>query len=66
MRWADTELGLEDAPWVGPGESGSEFEKGDRVDDVPPGVWIQYRLALGARNGGATPRVVEVSVSYSA
>jgi len=26
--------------------------------------WAQYRLSLGAVNGGRTPRVTEVCVSY--
>jgi len=29
------------------------------------GPWIQYRLALGAVNAARTPRVREVSLSYT-
>ena len=28
------------------------------------GRYVQYRLAVGAVNGGATPRVKEISVRY--
>jgi len=28
------------------------------------GEWIQYRLALGATNSVASPRVTEVAVEY--
>lgn len=30
------------------------------------GQWVQYRLALGAVNGGSTPRVKEVNIVYDA
>jgi len=66
VRWADAEKNLEHVPWAGPEGSAGELENGDQVVGVPPGAWIQYRLALGARNGGCTPRVTEVGVRYSA
>lgn len=64
FRFADTKAGLDRASWIGPGERGW-FENHHTVDAGQyAGRWLQYRLALGATNGGSTPRVTEVRVSY--
>ena len=45
----------------GPADAGC----GDQIRGIDAaGRWVQYRLALGAVNGGNTPRVSEVRVSY--
>lgn len=64
LRWAGAETDLSHAAWQGPEETAGWFAGGDPVPNVPAGSWIQYRLALGARNGGTTPRVSEVAVYY--
>ncbi|MFW6598233.1 FG-GAP repeat domain-containing protein [Propionibacteriaceae bacterium Y2011] len=50
IRTADTEAGLVDAPWVPVGGG------------VPVGEFVQYRLALGATNSVATPRITAVEL----
>jgi hypothetical protein len=30
----------------------------------PTGPWLQYRLALGAVNGGNSPRVTSVKIEF--
>jgi FG-GAP-like repeat len=65
LRTADARDDLSRAPWTGPEGAGSWFAK---PAAVPPGVagrWVQYRLALGATNGVASPRVREVEIRYA-
>ncbi len=67
FRVAASEAELESAPWQGPdGSKCSWFEKGDGAGAgfLQAGQWIQYRLALGATNGGNTPRLTSVSVYH--
>ena len=67
LRLARTEEELGRAPWRGPAGEGSWFESDQPAPaDAFRGRWVQYRLALGAVNGGNTPRVTEVRVSYRA
>ncbi|MBI3920108.1 MAG: VCBS repeat-containing protein [Armatimonadetes bacterium] len=65
LRFADTREDLERATWRGPAGAGTWFDRcGEvRVKECD-GEWVQYRLALGAVNGGCTPRVTEVCVEY--
>ncbi len=63
LRWAATKAELEQAAWHGPAGPGTWFSNGQAVGGGPhAGPWIQYRLALGANNAAATPRVTEVEV----
>ena len=60
VRSAPTEAELQHSPWEG------DFDGREGAAEVPlRGEWLQYRLALGARNGCGTPRVREVIVSTS-
>jgi hypothetical protein len=64
LRFADSREELEQAVWQGPGGAAEAwFENGQSAADVrQAGRWVQYRLALGAVNGGNSPRVTEVWV----
>ncbi|MGC9318259.1 MAG: FG-GAP repeat domain-containing protein [Armatimonadota bacterium] len=63
LRFAESEEGLEQARWQGPGED-AWFEKGAPVQGLTQDRWVQYRLALGALWGCRTPRVTRVVVDY--
>jgi len=65
LRFAQTRPELEDAPWQGPTGSESWLECGDQIAGMQQASWVQYRLALGARGGGNTPRVSQVCLDYS-
>jgi len=61
LRSAQTEEALASAPWEG------RFDGSASPTPVSlRGSWLQYRLALGARNGCGTPRITEVSVEIEA
>lgn len=65
IRFSDTKEGLKKAVWCGPSGIGEWFENRQRVEGIYQSEnWIQYRLALGAVNGGNSPRVTEVSIFY--
>ena len=65
LRAADTEHALPQARWMGPDGPGAWFANCQSVDGTAfAGKWLQYRLALGAVNGVATPRLTEVRVDY--
>ncbi|MFH1007512.1 MAG: VCBS repeat-containing protein, partial [Candidatus Latescibacterota bacterium] len=64
LRFAPTQEGLAHAPWIGAEGEGSWLENHQAVSSQTAGGWMQYRLALGAINGGRTPRITEVTVSY--
>jgi hypothetical protein len=68
IRTASSRGGLVQANWQGPnGMEDSWFDNGQKATDaLQVGQWIQYRLALGAINGGNSPRVTEVTVHYEA
>jgi len=68
LRCAVTREGLDEATWVGPEGPESRFQDGAEIHrpaNGRGGPWLQYRLALGAVNGGGTPRIEEVRVHYS-
>ena len=53
LRFADSEGGLDAAPWLTLKEAASH-----------PGKWLQYRLTLGADKGMGSPRITGVTVAY--
>ncbi|HXK62199.1 MAG TPA: hypothetical protein PLP42_20120, partial [Acidobacteriota bacterium] len=60
IRYASTREALDQSPWQEPW-----LENGARLPAAADGQrWIQYRLALGAKGSGSTPRVSEVRVDY--
>jgi len=66
LRSAKTEEALADAPWQGPDGEGSWFEGEQPIGNMKQnGPWVEYRLALGARNSGNTPRISSVSIHYN-
>ena len=65
IRHAESMEALDDATWSGPGNPESWYENGGAITGGSgKNSWIQYRLALGATNGGCTPRITEVRVHY--
>ncbi|OIN98863.1 hypothetical protein AUJ66_00125 [Candidatus Desantisbacteria bacterium CG1_02_38_46] len=64
LRCAPTKESLAQSKWFGKNGPGTWFENGDRIEKLCKGEWVQYRLALGAYNGGNSPRVTKVSVYY--
>ena len=65
IRWADSEEGLVKSMWQGSDGEDFWYERPGQVSlpgDHTGARWIQYRLALGAANGGSTPRVTEVRI----
>ena len=60
---ADSQGMLADSLWTGLDGKGSWLDGGDSLPDLKR-RWIQYQLALGARNGCDTPRVTQVRVTY--
>ena len=66
LRSAASRAALDQAAWMGPLGAGTWFENGQSAESFHTvGSWVQYRLALGAVNGGCTPRVTEVTVEYA-
>jgi len=65
LRFAATEDELASAPWQGPDGEGSWFENDQASANLQQtGPWVQYLLALGAKNCCNTPRVTAVNVHY--
>lgn len=65
FRAAPSPDALQHSPWQGPGGGDDWFTcPGETGGLRRNGRWVQYRLALGARNGGNTPRVRVVEVEY--
>ena len=65
LRYGDSEDDLENAAWQGPDGVATWFERPQDVGALDQsGPWVQYRLALGARNACGTPRVTSVDVHY--
>jgi len=66
IRFAENESEIVNAPWQGPKGEGTWFENGQAIGGAKQsGQCVQYRLALGAKNSGRTPRVTAVNVHYS-
>jgi hypothetical protein len=67
IRTAATPEQLDDEPWRGGRENDEWLGRRQPLRaGATRGRWMQYRLALGAANGGCTPRVREVRVEYGA
>jgi len=65
LRVAESEENLSDSPWLGPDGEDTWFAEDKTTAAIPQnGPWAQYRLALGARNSGSTPRITSVSLRY--
>ncbi|NSW57886.1 MAG: VCBS repeat-containing protein [Armatimonadetes bacterium] len=64
LRCAGSLEALPSARWVGAGGTDGYLDNGDGIDLPGAARWIQYRLALGATNSVATPRVREVRVRF--
>ena len=65
VRTADSEEALARTSWRGPAGGDSWYENDQAIEPHGDGgVWMQYRLALGARHSCGTPRVSEVRVQY--
>ena len=66
LRFSDHEETLDAAFWTGPDGENSWFNNGQSAEALNDnGCWVQYRLALGATNGGCTPRITEVRVRHN-
>jgi len=66
IRCADSCKQLEISPWLGSNGPGSWFENEGDISNACAGMkWIQYKLALGARNSGGTPRVTSVIIIFA-
>jgi hypothetical protein len=64
LRTASTKEGLGSAEWHGPEGPGSwHTSSGSRVEGLK-GKWIQYRARLITPNGGATPYLTSVTVTF--
>ena len=65
VRVAPSRAALATAPWRGANGEGTWLKSPGRLPQpLGGGAWLQYRLALGAVNGGNSPRVQSVTVSY--
>lgn len=65
LRSAASPEALSQAPWQGRVD-GNALQCGDRLDHLPDGgPWWQYRLGLGARQSGGTPRLRQVTIQIS-
>ena len=66
LRSAPVREALSQALWLGPEGETSWYENGQAVRPKDgAGPWIQYRLALGAKQSGASPRITRVEVECS-
>ncbi|MBI2825505.1 MAG: VCBS repeat-containing protein [Planctomycetia bacterium] len=65
LRAAESREALAQSAWAGPDGAGSWFIKPQAVPHGVAGRFVQYRLALGATNGVASPRVRGVSIHYT-
>lgn len=65
VRIANSRDELAGTAWTGPSGAGSWFTEPQLVPADLSGHWLQYRLALGARNAVASPRIREVSIRYA-
>jgi hypothetical protein len=66
LRFAASRGQLEEARWIGPSDNEDWFKR--REEEVAArnrGRWVQYRLAMGAANGGLSPRITAVSVHFT-
>ena len=68
LRFAKTKEDLAKAGWQGKnGDKGAWLENDQATGRLRhEGRWIQYRLALGAVNGGNSPRIRAVEIAFRA
>ena len=67
FRAAESESALDNQPWHGPDGPDTWFtQPADDLQFDQPGPLVQFRLALGAIRSGASPRVQQVDVLWSA
>ncbi len=65
VRTADSEDGLEDAKWRGPGGVGTYFTDSETdLDFEETPDWIQYRAILDTKNSAASPIVSSVQIDF--
>ncbi|MCA9412523.1 MAG: VCBS repeat-containing protein [Candidatus Omnitrophica bacterium] len=65
IRTADSEDGLKDAKWHGPGGVGTYFtDSGTPLDFEEAPEWIQYRAILDTENGAASPILSSVEIDF--
>lgn len=65
IRTASSEKELSDASWLGPKGAKSYYESSGAPLNTPAGhSWIQYRAVLESSNGGNSPVVDSVSLSF--
>lgn len=66
VRFAPSKEALKTAPWIGERGKGSWFTMNHTaIRSKQTGKWMQYRLALGARDGGNSPLVKSVRIDFS-
>lgn len=64
IRSAASERALDEATWKGPDGPDSWFDGQGPGNLETEGEWLQYRLVLGARNSGCTPRVTAIHLEW--
>ena len=65
IRCGADRAAVERAAWHGPDGPEGWYRGGQSLaPSATTGRWVQYQLALGATNGGSTPRVTEVRLSW--
>lgn len=65
LRFGSSKAELEEATWQGPDRGPDWFEEPHApLASMAAGQWVQYRLALGAKNGCGTPRVGSVEITF--
>ncbi len=65
IRTASEAKALEKAAWIGPAGSQSWFTEPGSVGPIEnPGSWIQYRARLATPNGGASPILTRVELTF--
>ncbi len=64
LRFGSSKAELEEAEWQGPNGGPEWFEEPQAsLAAEATGRWVQYRLALGAKNGCGSPRVTSVNIT---
>ena len=64
VRVADQRTDLESAEWIGPKGTDRWFTQTGSAIPGLNGNWIQYRARLVTPNGGATPYLTSVTVTF--
>ena len=64
IRTAETKADLEKSPWIGPAGEESWWTHPQSVPKQPGGRWIQYRARLQTPNGGPTPYLTRVALTF--